>query len=413
MTLTASYDPTLSRVRINGTGLGILNANPFFESNTTGWVANGGTVARSTVRSHEGVASALLTPSGSSGTPSLELTTSAAVPVTAGASYVASAWVYSTVGDTVTAGLVWLDGANNVQLTIGPDTVVPANTWTQVAVSADAPVGAVKGGPRVRMPNTPAATDLLYIDEAIIRPTGATFTVERSVNGSTWTPVRGAISVPVSGSLTGAVDDYEFVPDMPNTYRARVLNNLGVTVQTHTSAGITPTLDAVWIKSVPRPFLNRPVTVVDFSEVQRPARNGVFDVVGRSLPVAVTDVRGSRRYELTVLVDDQADADEFDQILAAGDPVFVHVPTDSLVPASMYAVIGDTTRARVGRTSRKVTFDLPLTEVAAPGPDVAGETILWTSVVTASATWQAVVAGDDTWLRLLEGVGSPADVIVS
>jgi hypothetical protein len=68
------------------------------------------------------------------------------------------------------------------------------------------------------------------------------------------------------------------------------------------TGSITPLLGGmVWLKSVARPFLNRQVTVVDYSDVERPARNGVFDVVGRSLPVSVSDVRGSRRWTLEVL----------------------------------------------------------------------------------------------------------------
>jgi hypothetical protein len=62
---------------------------------------------------------------------------------------------------------------------------------------------------------------------------------------------------------------------------------------------ITPTITEPWLKSVARPFLNQPVTFGgDTFAMERPARRGVFDVVGRSLPVAVSDVRSSRRYSL-------------------------------------------------------------------------------------------------------------------
>lgn len=410
MTITATFDPELARVRITGTDLGVLNANPYFEADLAGWTANGGTAERSTARAHQGAASALLTPTGSSGTPSLELTTSASVPVIPGVGYASTAWVYSTVGDTVTSGLVWIDAANNVSLVSGPDTTVPPNSWTSIGVSGVAPAGTVKGGPRIRMPNTPAATDLLWIDEAIIRPVGPTFAaVERSVDGVRWTTVRGGESVPVDNNLAAAIDDYEFVPDVANTYRFRILSPDGVQTQTQTTT-ITPMIGTVWLKSIARPFLNRPVTVVGYSEVTRPDRGGVFDVVGRSFPVAVTDVKGSRRYTLDVLTETLDQAAELDIILAAGDPMLIQAPAASAVPG-MYAVIGDVTATRTGRASTRRVFSLPLTEVAAPGPGIVGATVTWQSVITAFDTWADVNTAEDTWQDLNDLIGDPTEVV--
>lgn len=173
---------------------------------------------------------------------------------------------------------------------------------------------------------------------------------------------------------------------------------------------ITPTLDAVWIKSISRPFLNRPVTVVDVSEIGRPARNGIFDVVGRSYPVAVTDVRGSRRYALTALTETVEDAEAVDLVLASGDPVFIHVPAAQNVPGG-YAVIGDTSETRFGGQDPRL-FVMPMTEVAAPGPDVVGATVEWASIIADFATWADVIAAFPTWADVLEYVGSPSDVIV-
>lgn len=178
------------------------------------------------------------------------------------------------------------------------------------------------------------------------------------------------------------------------------------------SSTVTPTLAGVWLKSIARPFLNRTVTVTDWSEVSRRSRNGVFDVVGRSVPVAVTDLRSGREYELTVMESTPAAADELDTVLASGDPVLVHVPPDCLVPRSMYAVVGDVAVSRASARGLRRYFRLPLTEVAPPGPDVVGATVTCQTVLNAYATCADVLAAHPTCLDLLELIGDPTDVIV-
>jgi hypothetical protein len=177
------------------------------------------------------------------------------------------------------------------------------------------------------------------------------------------------------------------------------------------SATITPNLDTIWIKNVARPFLNRAVEVVGWSDVTQPARGGVFDVIGRSDPVAVTDKRGSRRYDLTVRQPDPAMAEDFRLCLAAGDPVLVHVPPTCDVPG-MYAAIGDVTIRRTSARGVMRFFTLPLIEVAAPNPEVIGAAITCQTILSSYATCTALLAGETDCADVLEGIGSPSDVIV-
>lgn len=177
------------------------------------------------------------------------------------------------------------------------------------------------------------------------------------------------------------------------------------------STSITPTIDTVWIKNLARPYLNRTVTVTEFSDVTRPSRGGVFEVIGRTLPVAVTEQRTSRRYALTVMLPTVDDAEDFDASLIVGDPVLIQVPPDCLLPRSMYAVIGDTSMSRVMTYSPRRYFELPLTEVAAPDADVVGDTITWQGVIDAYATWSDVVADKATWADLLDTIADPGTVI--
>lgn len=226
--------------------------------------------------------------------------------------------------------------------------------------------------------------------------------------------VRGGDGVPApsGGSLT--INDYEFEPNVLLTYRTRTYSSLGVLVQTQTTT-VTAALDRVWLKSPARPFLNRQVTVLDFSEVSSPARGGVVNVVGRRLPVAITEVRGSRNYELVLRAASREEADALELFLSFGDVVLVQVPADCVVPRSMYAFVADTTIGRRGAVKGAVReVHLPLTEVAAPDPSIVGYTVTWLGVVTAWASWGALLADPDvpTWLALQSYVSAPSDEIV-
>lgn len=177
------------------------------------------------------------------------------------------------------------------------------------------------------------------------------------------------------------------------------------------TVSVVPTLDRVWLKSVARPFLNRAVTVFDYSEVERSARSGVFDVVGRSLPVSVSDVRGSRRWTLELLTETAGDAQDLDLLLASGDPLLVHVPADCGVPGG-YVEVGDARQRRTARRTERRVFELPCVEVAAPGPDVIGSTVTCQSVLNEYPTCQAVLDAHPTCLDLMELIGDPTDVVV-
>lgn len=243
-------------------------------------------------------------------------------------------------------------------------------------------------------------------------PAGTTTArVDRSLDGITWTTVRGALELAVSaGSLERPADDYEFVADELNTYRVTSYDAAGLELGAETGT-ITPALAEPWLKVIARPFLNRPVVVQDYSDVERPARAGVHEVVGRSLPVVVSDVRGSRRFELVLVTETPAQARELELALSTGDPVFLHVPADCDVPAG-YLAVGDVAWSRPSRRSVRRLFVLPVTEIAAPGPDVVGATSTWTTVLGAFATWQEMIAAKATWADVLELIGNPEDVIV-
>lgn len=179
------------------------------------------------------------------------------------------------------------------------------------------------------------------------------------------------------------------------------------------SASITPTLDSAWLKNIGRPFLNRPVTVVMQPDqtVTRQPRDGVFDIVGRSFPVVVTDLRTSRSWTMQVRTDTRADADTLDLVLSTGDPMFVHLPAGCQVRGG-YVRIGATSQQWHPLRPEEATFTLPLTECAAPAATVLPAVGTWATVLANYADWSAVLLAHPTWADLLELVGSPSDTIV-
>lgn len=233
---------------------------------------------------------------------------------------------------------------------------------------------------------------------------GSTALFERSKNGVYWVAVRGGSAVTIAVADTAGLDDYEFVPGAVNHYRVTA----GADVFTTT---ITPSQTGVWFKSITRPFLNRAVDVIDYGDITRPARNGVFEVIGRSYPVAVTDVRSSRRWTTTVKVASLADADALDLVLASGDPLYVQTDGSHGIPGG-YVVVGDTSTSRYGHLSDRRYFDLPMTEVAPPGPEVVGATSTWETLIAEFGTWTAVLAAFGSWADVLDYVADPETVIV-
>lgn len=252
-------------------------------------------------------------------------------------------------------------------------------------------------------------------------PAGATTAkLERSLNGIRWELVRGGLALtvittagpPAVAELDRPADDYEFAPDVENTWRLTTYDAGGVALGSETAA-LTPALGArPWLKAIARPYLNAPVTVQDYSEVTRPGRAGLFDVVGRSFPVAVAEVRGSSRYTLFLLTETREERRHMAAILAAGEVLLLQVPATADTPAG-YLHVGAATEQRTARRSERRIFALEVVEVAAPDAALVGATSTWETVRNNYAQWGDVLAAYATWADLLELIAQPEDVIVS
>jgi hypothetical protein len=180
------------------------------------------------------------------------------------------------------------------------------------------------------------------------------------------------------------------------------------------TANITPTLDAVWLKSIARPFLNQTVEIVQPAGmgVTRPARTGVFDIVGRSFPVAVNDVRKSRRWTMHLRTEDDAAKGALELLLASGDVILIQVPASCDHIPHGYVTVGDYDETWHPLRPRHVLHALPVIEVAPPGAGVIGASVTWTTVINNYPDWLSLLQDQASWASTLTLVGDPGEVIV-
>lgn len=186
------------------------------------------------------------------------------------------------------------------------------------------------------------------------------------------------------------------------------------------SNSIIPELDEIWLKSIRYPFLNRPVECTNYENITRAFRGGIFPVQGRSMPIAVTDLRGSRQFQITVITQTLEQARDMDLILAANQVMFLHIPKEdpltcgrvSAVPGGYVAIEPTTVQRRAFPGSSIYAWDLPCTEVVQPGPDIIGTTLTWGTVFNLYGSWEALIASNPTWIDLFQTVGSPEDLVI-
>lgn len=185
-----------------------VNDNPNFETDTSGWQAGDGppTIAVSTDQAHEGTHSMKITPPGDFSVIFVDESVSgtSAHTAVAGQSYGIQVWVYSEDGwSDVRPGIDWYD-SDGTFLSGDTDTYdVPAATWTLLSNSFVAPADAAFWSGSIGMGGTPAATDVLYVDEfRLLDPNGdGTATVEFSTTATTYTLTGG--KVVLTDAITG------------------------------------------------------------------------------------------------------------------------------------------------------------------------------------------------------------------
>jgi hypothetical protein len=177
------------------------------------------------------------------------------------------------------------------------------------------------------------------------------------------------------------------------------------------TGSITPVMLSHRLKNPSRPSLNVKIEVVSRSPITRRARTGTFDVLNRTLPVAVTDVQSSQEFTIELDVFGTSSAADMDKRLASGEPLFLQARTPTGHLPTMYFVCKDVEQRQDVVGSDSITFTVPMTEVAKPGSAIYGDTTIWNDVVSDFATWSAVLAAEPTWADLIDRI-SDTEVIV-
>lgn len=174
------------------------------------------------------------------------------------------------------------------------------------------------------------------------------------------------------------------------------------------TANVTPSFasDEVWLKNVLRPNLNRRVYPVEPITVSEDSRTGLFNIMGKTYPTAVTELRGSQEFTLILDVPNYAARDEIRNTLATGEVMYLQVPPGKPVN-SMHVNIGNTKY-----DDQRSLYTLPMTQIASPDPTVVGSTVLWVDIVATFATWADLIAAEPTWSDVVSRIADGSQVIV-
>lgn len=177
------------------------------------------------------------------------------------------------------------------------------------------------------------------------------------------------------------------------------------------SANITPVIDQVWIKNVSRPYLNAAFSVSTVTDPTIGGRGEAHEIIGRSLPVGITDLAANFTWEYMIRTPTEDDATKLRLLIASGDVLFVQVPAGSRLPSG-YILVGQSVPRRFGPVAQLRHHRLQCREVAAPAADIVGGTSTWADVIAGFATWSDVLVTFPTWADLLGWVANPGEVIV-
>jgi len=142
-----------------------LVTNPSFETNTTGWFANSGSISISSITAFSGTNSCLFTANGGSSAGIY----GASIPVTVGDYYTYSIYVkLGASSTTYRTTIIWRDASNTILSTsYGDDFTVSSSGFTRVSVIGVAPANATNAVITCYATSTLANGSVVYFDAAL------------------------------------------------------------------------------------------------------------------------------------------------------------------------------------------------------------------------------------------------------
>lgn len=176
-------------------------------------------------------------------------------------------------------------------------------------------------------------------------------------------------------AYTASSYDYEAPNGVETDYRVRALHDYdgSYAASAWATDDATWASDVWWLKHPTRPDLNEQVNVSGYDGGQRAARQGVFQPLGATYPIVVTDTRMSASGVLTLRSDSTSGRDALDTLLDTLATLLVQGPVADGEP-DRYVRLGDHGRGRIsGRsTAPQRSETLGWVQVASPSGVVEG-----------------------------------------
>jgi hypothetical protein len=231
-----------------------------------------------------------------------------------------------------------------------------------------------------------------------------TVTVDR-YDGTTWVPVRGAEKKQLSGGSWVGVD-YEVPLGSTVTYRATLRDDpSGATFVVQRDVvlpDISPGRGRLGNAVDPA---NAVLTWIEgMDAIDRPTQVGVYEIIGRKLPVVVTGKRGSRRGVLRLLTRDIADRDAMWRLLDEGDTLLLRTGPEYGL-GNLYMAIEAVSEQRITPIGYYPArrFTLEFIETGIPvGSLISAADNSWGLLVTGTATWATLKDDRSSWLAVYQ-----------
>lgn len=232
---------------------------------------------------------------------------------------------------------------------------------------------------------------------------GSTVTISRVDAAGNTTPIRLANPGELSGGAWVGYD-YEAPFGQPVRYRA-VADQSNIVI---TSDDAMLDVSAPWLIHPGLPDLSVPLSVAKVGDRTMGVNQGVFNVLGRSDAVTVTDyARQSPVFDLQVLTGTQEAEDALQDLLADSSALLLQIIyPDIRRTIYRWVSIGPVTQSWLVEDyygSDDLMWTLPCTVTSRPSgllqsqrtwADVVAENATWADVVTRYATWRDVIVDD-------------------
>jgi hypothetical protein len=168
-----------------------------------------------------------------------------------------------------------------------------------------------------------------------------------------------------------------------------------------------PSQGLTWLRHPGRPAFNRSFTVTRGPDLSRPAELGVFNVLSRSRPIAVSSLRQSERGVLDLRTDTDEEATDLLALVSDGTTLLFAPPSGYGLPSLLYLAVADVAEVRVTGYGPEPTryWSLPFTVVDRPAGAALASGNSWSDLLGGYTSWLNAQYGEGTWTGVLEGVG--------